>query len=118
MLIEQLEVGSFAVFSYILGCQETGEGVVVDPAAEVDRILKTCKSQNVTKIKYIINTHCHADHAGGNRKLKEATGAEIIIHRDDAESLANPADFVLQIFNCEASPPADRTVQESSATSN
>jgi len=112
MLIEQLEVGNFAVFSYILGCRETGEGIVVDPAAEVNRILKICESQKITKIKYIINTHCHADHAGGNRKLKETTGAEIVIHQDDAERLANPADFILQIFNCEASPPPDKIVQE------
>jgi len=112
VVIEQLEVGSFAVFTYVLGCQETGEAVVIDPAAEVNRILKVAKSKGVGKIKYIINTHSHADHTGGNGELKDLTGAKIVIHRDDAERLANPPQFILQIFRCEASPPADKIVED------
>jgi hydroxyacylglutathione hydrolase len=112
MLIEQIEVGQFAVFAYVLGCRETGEGIVVDAAGEVKRILKVSEASGITQIKYIINTHSHADHAGGNRELKERTGAQIVVHRDDAERLANPPDFILQIFQCESSPPADVTVVE------
>lgn len=112
MIIEQLEVGDFAVFAYLLGCRETGEAVVIDPAAEVKRILEVAKANGISTIKYIINTHSHADHAGGNRELKQATGAQIVIHRDDAERLANPPDFILQIFRCEASPPADKLVED------
>jgi len=112
MLIEQLEVGNFAVYAYILGCRETGEGIVVDPAADVTQILEVSKSKGINRIKYIVNTHSHADHAGGNRELKDHTGAQIIVHQEDAERLANPPDFILQIFQCEASPPADRTIQE------
>jgi hydroxyacylglutathione hydrolase len=110
MLIEQLEVGNFGVYAYLLGCQETGEGVVVDPADEVQRILDLAGAKGISTIKYIVNTHAHADHTGGNRLLKELTGAEIVVHEADAERLANPSEFVLQIFQCEASPPADRTV--------
>ncbi len=113
MIIEQLEVGNFAVFAYILGCDKTGVGIVIDPADEVDRILKVAEKKGIKEIKYIVNTHCHADHCGANRELKEKTGAKIIIHEEDAEKLSNPSPFILQLFNCEASPPADLTVKDS-----
>lgn len=112
MIIEQVKVGDFEVFAYLLGCEETGEGAVIDPADDVDRILRVAKSRGIEKIKYIICTHCHADHVGGNRELKDRTGAQILIHGEDAERLSNPPDFILQIFHCEASPPADRILAD------
>jgi glyoxylase-like metal-dependent hydrolase (beta-lactamase superfamily II) len=112
MIIEQLEVGNFAVFTYLLGCRESGEGIVVDAAAEVDRILRVAEDKGITRIKYIVNTHSHADHVGGNRELKLRTGAEIVVHKEDADRLAHPLEFILQMLQCEASPPADVTVSD------
>ena len=107
MIIEQVQVGNFAVFAYVVGCPETGEGIVIDPADQVGLLLDIAKNRKVEIIKYIVNTHCHADHAGANREMKERTNSQIVVHRDDAERLANPSSLALQIFQCEASPPAD-----------
>lgn len=112
MIIEQVQVGNFAVFAYLVGCPETGEGIAIDPADQVGLLLDVAKNRKIEKIKYIVNTHCHADHAGGNREMKERTNAQIVVHQDDAERLANPSSLALQIFQCEASPPADITVEE------
>lgn len=44
------------------------------------------------KLDYIINTHCHFDHIGMNRKLQEKFGAEIMMHEEDAKSIGNAAE--------------------------
>lgn len=83
MIIETIPVGPLQVNCYILGCEESGEGVVIDAGGSVDRILSKVKA-NGLKIKYLLSTHGHFDHVGGNRALLEATGARYMIHERDA----------------------------------
>ncbi|TLN08453.1 MBL fold metallo-hydrolase, partial [bacterium] len=66
MIVKQYEVGSFAVFCYLIGDEETTEGLFIDPADDADFLLSDAKSQGVNKIKYIVNTHAHVDHIMGN----------------------------------------------------
>lgn len=111
MVIKQIQVGHMAVFAYIVGDEESGEGLVIDPAADTDRILSEATAAGLT-IKYIVNTHAHVDHTSGNADMKEKTGAELIIHRDDADMLLSTPPMMLRMFGGKASPPADRTVED------
>jgi hydroxyacylglutathione hydrolase len=106
MIIEQIEIPGFQVFCYVLGDEETGEGIVVDPGGPADSIVEAARNAGVNSIKYIVNTHCHVDHIAGNKEMQKATGAPIAIHKDDAAVLANPNPSSLLMFRADPSPPA------------
>jgi len=111
MFIEQRQVGPMAVFAYLVGDEESGEALVIDPAADAEGIVAAAEKNGV-KVKYIVNTHGHVDHTGGNIDMKTATGAEILIHEDDAEMLVSTPAAMLRMFGAKASPPADRTLRD------
>ena len=95
------------VCCYIVGCIKTGKGAVIDPGGDEERILSEVKKAGLS-IEYIIATHGHADHVCGNRRLKEASGAPIVMHEADAVFFAKPE--VIRYFSMlglEASPPVD-----------
>jgi glyoxylase-like metal-dependent hydrolase (beta-lactamase superfamily II) len=112
MIVKQYEVGNFAVFCYLVGDEETQEGLFIDPADDARRLLAEAKSHGLNKIKYIVNTHSHVDHIMGNAEMKKLTGAKIIIHQEDAIALSRTPSYLLEMFGATASPPADITVQE------
>jgi len=112
MIFEQFEVGNFAVFCYLIGDEETQEGLFIDPADEADKLISKAKSHGLEKIKYIVNTHCHVDHIMGNAAMAKKTGAEIVIHEKDAEALPRTPSYLLEMFSAAPSPPADIRVKE------
>lgn len=87
MLIKTLTVGPIQANCYILGCEETLSAVVIDPGDEADRILHALAESNLIA-RFIVNTHGHFDHVGANKRLKEVTGAPILIHSLDAPMLS------------------------------
>ena len=111
MFLKQMQVGHMAVFAYIVGDKESGDGLVIDPAANTEHILSEAAAAGIT-INYIVNTHGHVDHTSGNADMKNRTGADIIIHRDEADMLISTPPAVLRMFGAKPSPPADRTVQD------
>ena len=112
MIIKTLAVGPIMANCFIVGCENTKSAVVIDPGDEADKILMALAESQLT-VKYIINTHGHFDHVGANKKLKEVTGAEILIHAADADMLEQ-ISVASQAFgmSVENSPPADRMIGE------
>ncbi|QTA86793.1 MBL fold metallo-hydrolase [Desulfonema magnum] len=112
MIIKVLEVGPIMANCYILGCEETKECAVIDPGDETDRILLAL-AESALKVKYILNTHGHFDHVGGNKKMKDATGADILIHPLDAPMLNSlSASAANWGFSADDSPAPDRTIED------
>jgi len=111
MFIEQRQVGQMAVFAYLVGDENSGKALIIDPAAETEAIIAAAEKKKV-KIKYIVNTHGHVDHIGGNVDMKKATGAAIVIHEEDAGMLVDTPATMLRMFGAKQSPPADRTVRD------
>jgi glyoxylase-like metal-dependent hydrolase (beta-lactamase superfamily II) len=91
MFFNKLVVGPLQVNCYILGDEETKEAAVIDPGDEDERILDALEEKDF-KLRYIINTHAHFDHVGLNQSLKDATGAEILIHEEDQDLLKVAGD--------------------------
>jgi glyoxylase-like metal-dependent hydrolase (beta-lactamase superfamily II) len=91
MIFDILVVGPLEVNCFILGCEETGEGVVVDAGGDATRIIEAVERYGLS-IGQIINTHGHFDHVGANRALVERFGARLLIHDADAPLLERAAE--------------------------
>ena len=111
MFIKQLQVGNMAVFAYLVGDTVTGDALVIDPADNAKEIIAVAK-ENKLKINYIVNTHGHVDHIGGNADMQKLTGAKIIAHEDDAVMLTSTPAMMLKMFGAKQSPPADILVKD------
>lgn len=112
MIFETVTVGPLAVNCFIIGDESVGEGVVIDPGGDAERIIDAANRLGLT-IRQVINTHGHFDHVGGNRRVLAATGARLLIHRDDAHFLSRAADVaVMYGLTTENSPPPDQYLED------
>jgi hydroxyacylglutathione hydrolase len=76
MQFEQIYLGCLAQASYLIGSD--GEAAIVDPTRDVDEYIRKAAEKGV-RIRYVVETHLHADFVSGHRELAERTGAEIVI---------------------------------------
>jgi len=115
MFIKRLSVGALSVNCYVVADEGSKEAVVIDPGSQAQDILKVI-DDNDLKVKYVINTHGHNDHIAANPQLLDETGAELLIHQDDAEFLQN-SELNLSFFIGEMGqqlecPKADRLLAD------
>jgi len=108
-------VGPLPTNCYIVSCEETGEAIIVDPAfqesSEAEEIFgfieKAC-----LKLKFIVNTHGHADHTCGNGIVKEKFNVPILVHEKDAHYLGETGLSIAEALGFRGSPPADAHLQD------
>jgi glyoxylase-like metal-dependent hydrolase (beta-lactamase superfamily II) len=79
MILDTVHVGFTQTNCYIVGCESTREGVVIDPGGHSEHILRAIDDAGLT-IRYVFNTHCHFDHMQANADLVSATGASLALH--------------------------------------
>jgi hydroxyacylglutathione hydrolase len=107
MILETRAAAPFFKNGYVVGCNETREGVVIDPGDEVDALLEAVRANGLT-IRYILLTHAHLDHITGVGRAKAALGVPVGLHQAD--------NFLYEAvvqqgrafgFAVEAQPPVD-----------
>jgi hydroxyacylglutathione hydrolase len=96
--VVQLEVGLLQNFCEILWCPETREAAIVDPAWEVDTLLKEVAARGL-RVTTVLVTHTHNDHIEGVGELVAKTGAAVVVSpreadavRADAQTLVDAVD--------------------------
>lgn len=86
MIFEQIATGGCQ--SYLVGCTETCAAALIDPEiSQIDRYV-ALSARNGLRIRYLIDTHTHADHFSATQQLARQLGVPVVMHR------ASPAPFV------------------------
>ncbi|MBN2060947.1 MAG: MBL fold metallo-hydrolase [Deltaproteobacteria bacterium] len=111
MILKSLPTGQLMVNSYILADEQVKEAAVFDPGGHVEKIMKVIREDDL-RVKYIINTHTHFDHVGGNKGLQDATGAPILTHRDEAAALQGSSEEASMLGFTAADSEATHFIRE------
>jgi hydroxyacylglutathione hydrolase len=82
MIHEILPVGPLQCNCSVIGDETSREAMVIDPGDDIESVLALVEKHNL-KVKQIVITHAHIDHVGGAMKLRAATGAPILLNRND-----------------------------------
>ena len=95
MKIQTFTVGMLSTNCYVVSCPETKEAIIIDPGFEADyeaeQVMRYVAETSL-KVKFIVNTHGHADHISGDLVLKRKYGVPVCIHTYDAVCLNDLGD--------------------------
>jgi hydroxyacylglutathione hydrolase len=108
VILERRAVPPFMKNGFVLGCEQTREGVVIDPGDEAGELLAAVARERL-KIIGILLTHAHLDHVTGVAEARRTLGAPVWLHRDD-NFLYEHVVQQGQMFGLavESQPPVDR----------
>ncbi len=111
MILKNLVVGPLSSNCYIVGSESNKEGMIIDPGDEAEVILQNVKDLGL-EVRSIVLTHGHIDHIGALKEVKEATGAGVAIHTDDAQALQENSVNTLLGLSYPTPLPADRLLKD------
>ena len=112
MKILKFTTGNFEVNSYLVHPEDSPEAILIDAGEDPQPILKEIDRFHL-KLRYLVNTHGHADHVAGNRQIIEQTNAALLIHELDVPFLSNPMLNLSTFVGMKViSPPADRILKD------
>ncbi len=82
MIFETRAVPPFMKNGFVLGCEVTREGVVIDPGDDVELLLEAVEKHALKPVAIVL-THAHLDHVTGVARAKQALGVPVWLHQDD-----------------------------------
>jgi hydroxyacylglutathione hydrolase len=82
MIFETRAVPPFMKNGFVLGCEVTREGVVIDPGDDVELLLEAVEKHGLKPVAIVL-THAHLDHVTGVARAKQALGVPVWLHKDD-----------------------------------
>ncbi len=111
LLIVTLPVGLIQTNCYIVGCEETKAGAIIDPGGHPDRILAEVQRHGLA-VQYVLNTHAHFDHTDANRAIVAATGAPLALHAADRPLLQASGGAAFFGLRADPSPEPDLELRD------
>ena len=113
VVVGRIESAPFGENTYVVSRRGTPECLVIDPGFEPDAVIDWIESHGLAPVAILL-THGHSDHIAGNAVLRERWPAvPILIGRDDAPKLTDPAGNLSGAFGLAlVSPPADRLLDD------
>lgn len=111
MILHTIPAGMNQTNCYIVGCQNTHRGAVIDPGGEGKRLVQEIERSDLD-VEYVLITHAHFDHIGGIADVVEATGAKLAIHPNERPLLEAGGGASMWGLNVPSSPPPDIELSE------